>query len=86
MILEPVDRDYRPTPPGELSHTVLLTNLANAVQPIIRYDLGDSVRAKAGRLRVRQPAAGDPGRRPQRRRHRVARARRRHACSWFRSR
>jgi phenylacetate-CoA ligase len=48
VILEPVDRHYRPTPPGELSHTVLLTNLANAVQPIIRYDLGDSVRAKAG--------------------------------------
>jgi len=45
VILEPVDRDHRPTPPGELSHTVLLTNLANRVQPIIRYDLGDRVRA-----------------------------------------
>jgi len=48
VILEPVDSHHRPTPPGTLSHTVLLTNLANAVQPIIRYDLGDSVRAKAG--------------------------------------
>jgi len=47
VILEPVDRDQRPTPPGELSHTVLLTNLANTVQPIIRYDLGDRVRASA---------------------------------------
>ena len=47
-ILEPVGADYRPTPPGEPSHTVLLTNLANRVQPIIRYDLGDSVLAKAG--------------------------------------
>ena len=47
-ILEPVGADYQPTPPGELSHTVLLTNLANRVQPIIRYDLGDSVLAKAG--------------------------------------
>lgn len=47
VILEPVDRDYRPTPPGELSHTVLLTNLANLVQPIIRYDLGDRVRVRA---------------------------------------
>ena len=46
MLLEPVDRDYRPTPPGEPSHTALLTNLANRVQPIIRYDLGDSVIAK----------------------------------------
>ena len=42
VILEPVERDYRPTPPGEPSHTVLLTNLANRVQPVIRYDLGDS--------------------------------------------
>jgi len=43
MILEPVDRSYQPTPPGEISHTVLLTNLANRVQPILRYDLGDRV-------------------------------------------
>jgi phenylacetate-CoA ligase len=48
VLLEPVDRHHRPTPPGELSHTVLLTNLANVVQPIIRYDLGDSVRVNAG--------------------------------------
>jgi phenylacetate-CoA ligase len=47
VILEPVDRQFRPTPPGELSHTVLLTNLANTLQPIIRYDLGDSVRVRA---------------------------------------
>jgi phenylacetate-coenzyme A ligase PaaK-like adenylate-forming protein len=43
VLLEPVDEDFRPTPPGEPSRTVLLTNLANRVQPIIRYDLGDSV-------------------------------------------
>ena len=43
VVLEPVDRDYRPTPAGEASHTVLLTNLANRVQPVIRYDLGDSI-------------------------------------------
>jgi len=47
VILEAVDRDYAPTPPGELSHTVLLTNLANLAQPIIRYDLGDRVRMLA---------------------------------------
>ncbi|MDT8307782.1 MAG: phenylacetate--CoA ligase family protein [Anaerolineae bacterium] len=41
LLLEPVDGDYRPVPPGELSHTTLITNLANRVQPIIRYDLGD---------------------------------------------
>ena len=48
VILEPVEEDYRPTPAGEPSHTVLLTNLANRVQPLIRYDLGDSVVAKPG--------------------------------------
>jgi phenylacetate-CoA ligase len=46
VLLEPVDRDYCPTPPGEASHTVLLSNLSNRVQPIIRYDLGDSIIAK----------------------------------------
>jgi len=43
VILEPVDEAYRPVPPGQASQTVLLTNLANRVQPIIRYDLGDSI-------------------------------------------
>jgi phenylacetate-CoA ligase len=43
VILEPVDADFRPVPPDTPSHTALLTNLANRVQPIIRYDLGDSV-------------------------------------------
>lgn len=43
VLLEPVDRDYQPVAPGRLSHTTLLTNLANRVQPIIRYDLGDGI-------------------------------------------
>lgn len=43
LVLEPVDADCRPTPPGEQSHTVLITNLANRVQPILRYDLGDRI-------------------------------------------
>jgi phenylacetate-coenzyme A ligase PaaK-like adenylate-forming protein len=43
VVLEPVDADYQPTRPGELSHTVLLSNLANRVQPILRYDLGDRI-------------------------------------------
>jgi phenylacetate-CoA ligase len=45
-IVEPVDADHRPTPPGRQSHTVLVTNLANRVQPVLRYDLGDSVLAR----------------------------------------
>lgn len=43
VVLEPVDADYRPVQPGEQSYTVLISNLANRIQPILRYDLGDSV-------------------------------------------
>lgn len=43
VILEPVDNSFQPVPPGQPSHTVLLTNLVNRVQPILRYDLGDCV-------------------------------------------
>lgn len=45
VIVEPVRADHSPTPPGETSHSVLITNLANRVQPVIRYDLGDAVTA-----------------------------------------
>lgn len=43
VILEPVDEQHRPVPEGEAGHTTLLTNLANHLQPLIRYDLGDCV-------------------------------------------
>jgi phenylacetate-coenzyme A ligase PaaK-like adenylate-forming protein len=43
IILEPVDERGRPVPAGEPSYSTLLTNLANHVQPLIRYDLGDQV-------------------------------------------
>ena len=55
VVLEPVDRDYQPTPPGVMSHTVLVTNLANRVQPIIRYDLGDSIVVKTEPCRCGSP-------------------------------
>lgn len=48
VILEPVDERGRPVPPGKFGATTLLTNLANHVQPIIRYDLGDRVRFLPG--------------------------------------
>lgn len=43
VVLEPVDRHGGPVAPGARSHSVWLTNLANRVQPLIRYDLGDAV-------------------------------------------
>jgi phenylacetate-coenzyme A ligase PaaK-like adenylate-forming protein len=49
VILEPVDDRGRPVPPGEPSADVLLTNLCNHVQPILRYPLGDRVTLLPGR-------------------------------------
>lgn len=43
IILEPVDEDGQPTPPGQPSHSTLVTNLANHVQPVLRYHLTDRV-------------------------------------------
>ena len=43
VTLEPVDEAMQPVPAGQPSHSVLLTNLVNRIQPLIRYDLGDSI-------------------------------------------
>jgi phenylacetate-coenzyme A ligase PaaK-like adenylate-forming protein len=43
VIFEPVDEAFQPVPPGCPSQKVLITNLANRVQPYIRYEMGDSV-------------------------------------------
>jgi len=43
-ILEVVDDHNRPTPMGEFGRKVIITNLANRVQPFIRYEVGDAVR------------------------------------------
>ena len=55
VILEPVDEHHRPVPPGQPSCSVLLTNLVNTVQPLIRYDLGDLVTLQAGRCGCGSP-------------------------------
>lgn len=56
VVLEPVDGEGRATRPGETSHTVLVTDLANAVQPIIRYDLGDRITLRRGPCACGNPA------------------------------
>ena len=66
-ILEAVDAQGRAVPPGEVGATTLLTNLANHVQPLIRYDLGDRVSAARPPLRVRLPPARDRSAGSQRR-------------------
>ncbi len=42
-ILEPVDEHDQPVSAGQLSYAALVTNLANRVQPILRYKMGDRV-------------------------------------------
>ena len=42
-LLEVVDENNEPVPDGELGAKVLVTNLANYTQPMIRYEIGDMV-------------------------------------------
>ncbi len=42
-ILEAVDEQLRPVPNGTISSKVLITNLANRLQPFIRYVVDDRV-------------------------------------------
>lgn len=48
-LLEVVDDEYRPVPDGKRGSKVLLTNLYNEVQPLIRYEIDDMVTASANR-------------------------------------
>jgi phenylacetate-coenzyme A ligase PaaK-like adenylate-forming protein len=43
LIIEPVDKDGNPVPPGTRSDKVYLTNLMNRALPLIRYELTDEV-------------------------------------------
>lgn len=43
VTFEPVDSAFKRVPKREVSHTVLVSNLANRLQPVLRYDLDDSV-------------------------------------------
>ncbi|MEO7229582.1 MAG: phenylacetate--CoA ligase family protein, partial [Candidatus Limnocylindrales bacterium] len=48
-ITEIVDEEYRPVPPGVFGARILVTVLSSRTQPLIRYELSDSVRlASAG--------------------------------------
>jgi phenylacetate-coenzyme A ligase PaaK-like adenylate-forming protein len=42
-IMEVVDEQNRPVPAGQKGAKVLITNLANYAQPLIRYEIGDIV-------------------------------------------
>lgn len=42
-IMENVDRHYQPVPPGTRGEKVLVTNLLNYTQPLIRYEIDDVI-------------------------------------------
>jgi phenylacetate-CoA ligase len=48
LVLEVVDEHDRPVPPGVPGHKVLVTNLVNRTQPLIRYELSDLVTLAGG--------------------------------------
>lgn len=43
-IIEPVDESNNPVDFGQISHHILMTNLFNYTQPLIRYEVPDSVK------------------------------------------
>jgi phenylacetate-coenzyme A ligase PaaK-like adenylate-forming protein len=47
VIVENVDEQYKPVPPGEFGAKLLVTPLFSRIQPLIRYELNDSVRMSA---------------------------------------
>jgi phenylacetate-coenzyme A ligase PaaK-like adenylate-forming protein len=47
VITEVVDERGRPVPPGEYGAKVLITTLFSRTQPLIRYELNDSIRVSA---------------------------------------
>jgi phenylacetate-coenzyme A ligase PaaK-like adenylate-forming protein len=57
VVLEVVDADGAPVPPGTAGHRVLVTNLASRALPLIRYEIGDVVTPAGGASRVGRPYA-----------------------------
>jgi putative adenylate-forming enzyme len=55
VIVEVVDEGNRPVPAGRPGYKVLVTNLVNRTQPLIRYELSDSVTVPDGPDPVRLP-------------------------------
>jgi phenylacetate-CoA ligase len=57
VITEVVDKNYKPVPPGEYGDKILVTTLFSRTQPLIRYELNDSVRVSAERHPCKLPFA-----------------------------
>lgn len=55
VIFEVVDEQYRPVPPGVYGDKVLITTLFSRTQPLIRYELSDSIRLSTVPSRLHLP-------------------------------
>jgi phenylacetate-coenzyme A ligase PaaK-like adenylate-forming protein len=55
-IVELVDDDHRPVPRGIPSTKVIVTNLYNVTQPLIRYELTDTFVRRPDAAGLREPA------------------------------
>jgi putative adenylate-forming enzyme len=55
VIFEPVDKDNRPVPANVYSDKLLITVLNSRTQPLIRYELSDSVRLSARKCPCGRP-------------------------------
>ena len=61
FVVEPIDAEGGPVPPDARSDGLLVTNLANYVQPVIRYQLGDSVVISDRGMRLRDSPGNSLG-------------------------
>jgi phenylacetate-coenzyme A ligase PaaK-like adenylate-forming protein len=57
VITEVVDEQYRPVPAGEYGAKLLVTTLFSRTQPLIRYELNDSIRVRKELHNCRLPFA-----------------------------
>jgi phenylacetate-CoA ligase len=55
VILEPINEEGKHAPVGTLSHSLLITNLANKTQPMIRYDIGDCIMINPDKCKCGNP-------------------------------
>ena len=60
VIIEPVDRDGNVVAPGRSADKILLTNLYNRTQPLIRYEITDAMTVLPEPANAAVPTGGSP--------------------------
>lgn len=60
-VIELVDSENQPVPPGTRSAKMLITNLANRLQPLIRYEISDEITEAVFDIESGNPSKQPPG-------------------------